>query len=109
MCKFFLGIGTAVMLVACGGELPTSVEEVGREVQEETLRDFNGQFRSICSSRGLGRFTGGFSDDVCECALRVVREQVANEEFKSQEGGGIDIPEALEERLLEVCLREAES
>ena len=104
-----VGVVAVLALAACGGELPPSVEDVGRNIPEETLSDFNGQFRSICESRGLGRFTGGLSDDVCECALRVVREQVADDELVPKDDGGIDIPEAVEERSLDVCLGEDES
>ena len=91
-------------LVACGGELPTTPEELGREVPDLTLSDFNDGFRSACESRGLGRFTGGLSDDVCECALRVVREQVADDELVPPAEDGIELPDAVEQRSLDVCL-----
>ncbi len=65
-------------LAACGGDRPPTIEELGRDVQERTLGEFNDGFRAACQSRGLGRFTGGLGDDVCECALRV---QVAEDEL----------------------------
>lgn len=106
---FALGIVAAFAVAACGGELPTTAEELGREVQEITLGDFNDGFRSACESRGLGRFTGGLSDDVCECALRVVREQVAEDELLPLIDDGLELPEAVEQRSLDVCLgRESE-
>ena len=95
---------TLVVLVACGGSLPTTAEELGRDVRELTLSDFNDGFRSTCESRGLGRFTGGLSDDVCECALRVVREQVAEDDLVPLLEDGLELPEAVERRSLDVCL-----
>lgn len=99
-----IGIAAAMALAACGGDVPPTVEELGREVEEQTLGEFNDGFRSVCESRGLGRFTGGLSDDVCECALRVVRDELADEELVPREDGGIDLPEAVEKRSLDVCL-----
>ena len=93
-------------LAACGGDRPPTIEELGRDVQERTLGEFNDGFRAACQSRGLGRFTGGLGDDVCECALRVIREQVAEDELVPQEDGGIDLPDAVEERSLDACLGE---
>ena len=99
-----LGAISLLGLVACGGNLPTTAEEIGREVQELTLSDFNDGFRSACESRGLGRFTGGLSDDICECALRVVREEVAGDELLPLAEDGFELPEAVEQRSLDVCL-----
>ena len=104
-CVVVATMGAVFGLAACGGELPSSVEDV-RDVPEETLRDFNGQFRSICASRGLGRFTDGLSDEVCDCALRVIREQVADDELVPDDDGGIDLPKAVEERSLDECVGE---
>lgn len=104
-----IGVAAAMALAACGGDVPPTVEELGREVEEQTLGEFNDGFRSACESRGLGRFTGGLSDDVCECALRVIRDELADDELVPREDGGIDLPEAVEKRSLEVCLgQEAE-
>ena len=106
-CVGVVAIGAVFALVACGGELPSSVEDV-RDVPEETLSDFNGQFRSICASRGLGRFTGGLSDEVCDCVLRVIREQVADDDLVLGDDRGIDLPKAVEERSLDECVGEDE-
>ena len=103
-CLAGLGAVGVLALGACGPDAPPPVEELGREVHEQTLGEFNDGFRSACESRGLGRFTGGLSDDVCECALRFIRDQVADEELVPDEDGGIDVPEAIEERSLQTCL-----
>ena len=99
-----LGLVAVFALAACGGDVPSTAEELGREVHERALGDFNDGFRSACESRGLGRFTGGLSDDVCECALRVVRKQVAEDELVPLLDDGLELPEAVAQRSLEVCL-----
>lgn len=105
LAGFVASAAAVVAMAACGGDIPR-VEDLGREIEKQTPSDFNDGFRSTCEARGLGRFTGGLSDDVCECALRVVREEVAEDDLVPREDGGIDLPEAVEKRSLEVCLGE---
>ena len=101
-----LGVCALFLLTACGSSVPTTVEEIGREAQKRTLSDFDDGFRNTCESRGFGRFTGGLSDDICECALRIVREEVTEDELLPLADDGFDIPDAIEQRSLDVCLGE---
>ena len=91
------------MLVACGGDTRPTTEEFVRDVQERALGDFNAGLRGICESRSLSRIVGSVGDEACECALRVAREQLTDDELVVAITDEIPLPEAVEERAVEIC------
>lgn len=94
----------AVTLTACGGDTRPTTEELVRDIQERRLSDFNDGFRGVCESRSLSRIVGSAGDDVCECALRIAREQLTDDELVTAITDDIPLPKAVEERTVDVCL-----